>query len=369
MHNPNTEEVRAKHSRVLAFLDAYGYDAMILERQDDFAWYTGGSSNQVVIGSDMGFGLLLITPKKTFLVAQVMDGPRLMQEELSGLTLEPVFTRWYEKGREEKAAELTKGMRVIADVPMPGADYSLGAIQALHYPLTDSEICKYRRLGALTEEVLTKVATEIKPGMSELDVEAMLLYEYARREVATAVLLIGADDRIVQFRHPTPSKRKIARFVLIHPAVRKEGLHANVTRMVHFGDSIPEDTLQRYEAACKVEAAAVCQCLPGTRFCDIFEEQKRVYQSCGYPEEWRNHFQGGITGYLLIDPARCLSQEAKVGLNQAFDWFITITGVKVEELSITAEHGPEVISASGLWPAKEYEANGRKIRLPQILVR
>jgi Xaa-Pro aminopeptidase len=151
--------------------------------------------------------------------------------------------------------------------------------------------------------------------------------------------------------------------------VRKDGLHANVTRMVHFGAQIPHDTLDRYEAACKVEAAAICHCVPGTRFCDILEQQKQAYQGCGYPEEWRNHFQGGITGYLLVDSTQCLDQQAKVVANQAFDWFVTITGVKVEELTLTTSQGPEVVSMSGLWPAKEYEANGRKIPLAQILRR
>jgi antitoxin VapB len=292
-----------------------------------------------------------------------------MGEELCGMDIEPVFLRWYEKSREEKAAELASGVRMIADVPLPGADYKLETIQALHYPLTESEVCKYRGLGALTDQILTKVSAEIKPGMSEVDVEAMLLCEYARCDATADVVLVGADERIAQFRHPIPSRRKIKRFVLIHPAVRRDGLHANVTRMVHFGNRISADTLKRYEAACKVAAAAVSLCVPGTRFCDILEEQKRVYGECGYKEEWRNHYQGGITGYLLANPVLCLNPQALVERNQAFDWFITITGVKVEELSITTAQGPEVLSLRGLWPAKEYEGNGRGIRLPEILRR
>lgn len=369
MSRPNLEDVKEKQRRILEFLHAKGYDAMILGRQDNFAWYTGGSSNRVVITSEVGFGLLLITRKRTYLVAQVMDGPRLMEEELSGMDVEPVFVRWYEKSREEQAAGLAKGMRVISDVPMRGAQYDLGAIYSLHYPLTENEIHKCRKLGALTDEVLTQVAWQIRPGMSELDVEALFLYEYARQDVTADVLLIGADERVAQFRHPNPSGQKIRRLVLLHPAVRKDGLHANVTRMVYFGDQVPEETQRRYEAACRVEAAAVSMCVAGNRFCDILQEQKRLYRECGYAEEWRNHFQGGITGYLLADPTLCLNEQAKVGVNQAFDWFITITGVKVEELSITTAHGPEVVSMSGLWPAKEYESRGRGIPLPQILLR
>jgi len=59
---------------------------------------------------------------------------------------------------------------------------------------------------------------------------------------------------------------------------------------------------------------------------------------------------------------------ARVQPGQTFDWFITITGAKVEELSISGSR-PEVLSACGAWPLKAYEHSGVTQRLPQILLR
>jgi Xaa-Pro dipeptidase len=367
MHTPDRSEVAIKHGRVRSLLQSSGYDAVVLGRQDNFAWFTGGGTNRVVINWETGFGLLLITAGQIRLVAQTMDCDRIMEEELGGLDIEPVRLRWYERSREQTAALLLEGKRMLADIAVPGATCDPGAIYKMHYPLTDKEIQKCRELGQRSESIIAGAASEIRPGMSEHDVESMLFYEYAKQNMTIEVLLVGSDERVFRYRHPNPSPKKIERFLLIHPAVQWKGLHANITRMVYFGDTIPADTQRRYDAVCTIEAAAVSLSVAGNRFSDIFCEQKRIFRECGFEDEWRNHFQGGITGYLLADPTLCNDPEAQVSVNQAFDWFITITGVKSEELSITTKKGPEVVSAAGNWPLKEYCYNGRPIPLPEIL--
>ena len=73
---------------------------------------------------------------------------------------------------------------------------------------------------------------------------------------------------------------------------------------------------------------------PGVRFADILAEEKRTYVELGYPEEWHYHFQGGITGYALADPTCCRDPEARAVARQAYDYFLTITGAKFEELML-----------------------------------
>jgi antitoxin VapB len=138
--------------------------------------------------------------------------------------------------------------------------------------------------------------------------------------------------------------------------------------MLYFGDRIPPDVAARYDAACRIEAAAISLCVPGRKFSEILEVEKTIYRETGFPEEWRNHYQGGITGYVLADPTLCMDPDSVVRPNQAFDWFITITGVKVEELSISGAR-PEVLSACGAWPLKSYVRDGVTLHMPEILRR
>ncbi len=369
MHIPIPAEVHEKLRRLRAFLEQKGYGAAILGRRENFAWFTGGGDSTVIRSSEIGFALLVVTKDAVHLVAQTMDGSRILGEEMQGMQVEPAFLRWLDETREEKALRLTKGLRVVSDMPLAGAAMAPAEIARLHYPLTEGEMERCRQLGAKTEGIIAGVAAELQPGMTEREVEAMFLGEYAREGISCDVLLIGSDERIAKYRHPSPTEKRIKRIVLLHPAVRMGGLHANVPRMVWFGDRVPEETARKYEAASRIEAAAISLCTPGRTFASILEVQKDQYRESGFEEEWHNHYQGGITGYLLADATLCMDPAAEVSPNQAFDWFITITGVKVEELSLTGERGPEVPSVSGRWPVRKYEYDGRSFELPAILMK
>jgi len=361
-------DFQEKLTRVRGYLDRSGRGALVIGRRDNFAWFTSGGDNTVIRNTELGFSLLVITAKSVFHVAQTMDGPRILDDELQGLDVEPVFLRWYEHSKEQRASELVRGLKAVSDVPLDGADCVPKEFTRLHYPLTVLEIDRCRAIGRKTEEVIAKVAAAVKPGMREREVEAMFLAEYASEGMTCDVLLIGSDERIAKYRHPCASEKTIDKLVLLHPAVRKWGLHANVTRMMYFGDRIPSDLAARYEAACRVEAAAVSMCVPGTKFSRILEVEKRIYAEAGFAEEWRNHYQGGITGYVVADPTLCMDHGAEVQPSQVFDWFITITGAKVEELSISGTK-PEVLSACGAWPLKTYEHGSVALKLPQIMGR
>lgn len=337
-----------------------------MARRDNFAWFSGGGDNTVVRTSEQGFGILVITMRRAFLVAQLMDGPRLMDEELAGIDVEPVILRWCEEEKGDKARSLAGPGRIASDIPLAGTELMQKEIALLHYPLLPNEIERCRALGKKTEEIIAHVAASIRPGVREREIEAMFTCEYAREGMSCDVLLIGGDERIARYRHPLPTEKKVEKLVLLHPAARKWGLHANVTRMVSIGE--PSDEIARtYDAANRVLAAAVSLSVPGQSFAGILERQKQAYRETGFPEEWRNHYQGGITGYVLADATLCNDPKATVTHDQAFDWFVTITGVKAEELVISTENGPEVISTCGKWPLREYSREGFTVKLPEIL--
>ena len=77
-------ENEIKELRLRRCLAEHGYDAALIGRLDDFAWFTGGGNAMVVAGSENAFGIIIVTPEGKNLVAQVMDGGRIMEEELAG---------------------------------------------------------------------------------------------------------------------------------------------------------------------------------------------------------------------------------------------------------------------------------------------
>jgi len=369
MFKPDVNEYKEKQRRVREFFENTGYEALIIGRRDNFAWYTCGGDNRVITTTERGFTVLVITQDKTYCVAHLMDGPRVFDEELQGLEIEPMFLKWYEATLEEKAVQLTKGKKVISDIPVDMAECLPEKIYSMHYPLTEKEIEKCGWIGEKVEEIVCKVADEIKPGITEYDIQAMMLQEFGRYDIIVDNLLVGSDERILKYRHPVPTDKKVERFVLLHPAVKKRGLHANITRMLYLGDKVPDDIQKKYDIANMLEAAAVSMCIPGGKFSTIFDTRKKLLKQYGFEDEWERHFTGGPTGYQLCDACICNDPEAIVSPNQTYDWFITLPGVKVEELSVNTSKGWDILSVTGKWPVKEYSYDSQTFELPQILLK
>jgi hypothetical protein len=55
-------------------------------------------------------------------------------------------------------------------------------------------------------------------------------------------------------------------------------------------------------------------------------------------------------------------------LIQAYDWFLTVEGVQVEELSLLTERGLEIPSLGKDWPLVSLPVEGRKVSVPDIFI-
>jgi hypothetical protein len=71
---------------------------------------------------------------------------------------------------------------------------------------------------------------------------------------------------------------------------------------------------------------------------------------------------------MTVDTSRCLT-DTIVEENQAFEWFITVTGAKVGELSLLTSKGLELPSAGPLWPRLEVKTDRGISMVPDIMVR
>jgi antitoxin VapB len=361
-------DVEVKEKRVHAFLERERLDALVLARQDNFAWITAGGDSRVVTTSELGFAYLVLTPNRRWLVSHWMDGQRFVEEQVQGQGYELITLYWHQGSPEDVVLDLTRGMAVGADFRLAGARHYGSELVDLHYPLTDLDLARCRWIGASTNQILTQVADDLDPGVSEREVAARLLYEYALQGMTVDVLIVGFDDRIRRFRHPLPGENLLQRYALLHPAARRWGLHANVTRLVHFGEP-PSETRRAMDGVTTIGAHVAAMLTPGVRYADILAEQKRLHVDLGYPDEWNYHFQGGITGYTLADPARCLDPEARAVYRQAYDYFITLTGAKFEELMLLTEDGVTFASLGSGWPTRRVDTPKGAINVPDVLVR
>ena len=74
-------EIQEKERRVREFLKVRDLQALLLKRQANFSWMTGGGLNMVGIATELGNASLLITEKGKFVITNNIEAPRMVEEE------------------------------------------------------------------------------------------------------------------------------------------------------------------------------------------------------------------------------------------------------------------------------------------------
>lgn len=363
-------EVEAKLERVREALRQRGRRGLLLLTHGNFAWITAGGRNHVSVAAERGVAGVLVTPDEAWLLADNIEGRRLLEEELGEeLPFRPVEFPWWSGSAVEEALARVPAAELEADVPIPGA-HSLGVEEGirLRNPLLPPEIARYRELGERVGIALTHVAFHCRPGLSEHQLAGMLARTLVDFGAVPAVTLVAVDERAFTRRHPLPTDRRLERFAMLVAGARAHGLHVSATRLVHFGPA-PEALRQRHLACARIDAALIAATRPGVALSAVFAAGQRAYAAEGYPDEWQRHHQGGPTGYAGRDLRVTPTAPGEVLPRQAFAWNPTLPGVKSEDTFLIDEEGPELLSPTPDLPSVEVEAEGRCFFRPGILER
>jgi Xaa-Pro dipeptidase len=360
-------EAKEKERRIHAALSDLGYDSLIITRRDNFAWLSCGGRAVVSYAEPISPVFLVLTPKEKYAVGYSIDLPRTMDDELVGQEYQPVSLPSFGETPAEAALEVAKG-KVAADSLMPGADDIGHALRTLHEPFTPEEMERYCAISQESGLILRELAEWVEPGMSERQVLARMWGLYLQHGFEGVCMFVGSDERIRRYRHPVPSEKRIEKAVLLSPCGSKWGLHVPNSRLVYFEEP-PDDIRRRFRAVATMQAAMISTIRPGVKLSSLFDLCMGLFESLGYPEERTVHFHGGPTGYQPSYSERCQDPKEMVKSNMAFAWYMTIAGVKSEELMLVDDQGASLKSVDPEWPMLQIEYQGRKVAVPDILVR
>ncbi|MCA1717609.1 MAG: M24 family metallopeptidase [Actinobacteria bacterium] len=339
-HHDSTSR-RARRQRLLELMERCGVGALLLRRSNNFAWYTNGADTRVDHASPFGVAAVLITPEAEYVLTNNIEAPRMREEQTPDF--EVVEHPWHE---DEATAirELAGDAALGADFPLEDALDVSDEVSPLRYVLDPDALERYRRIGADAAAAVAEAADSLEPGMSELGAAANLAAACRRRRLFGSVLLAAADDRIVRYRHPIPHGATIERRAMLVVSAERGGLYANVTRIVHFEE--PDKELRQRLEACETILRRMREeaTRPGHTLADAFEDCRRFYAEEGFPEEWRLHHQGGMTGYASREVIATPETRQEIRVGQALAWNPSVTGAKAEETFVLTESGPEVIT-------------------------
>jgi antitoxin VapB len=366
-------ELEEKTQRLAEVLAENDLGGVLLNAQHNFAWLTGGGSNGIDLSREHGASYLLVRRDgKRFVIANNIEMPRLLSEEISGDEFEPIEIPW----QEEKAsfATVLDAARSVLNAGKLASDIFLNdklrAIEPLvascRYSLTQPELTRIRELGRDAGKAIGDVIGKLSPGRSENEIAQYVRDGLANYGIYSVVTLVGADQRIEHYRHPVPTNNIWNKVLLIAVCARRHGLIVSLSRVICAGE-IPAELQRRTEATAFVNVSLYSATVHGAKGSDLYQIAAETYRDQGFADEINKHHQGGACGYKTRDWVAHPKNSETIRMSQAFAWNPSITGTKVEETGIVTKNGFEVITATSGFPQITTVIDGHEYISPGIL--
>lgn len=338
---------------------ARGLDTVILRSPAALSWMTGArwhlqhdlhatTFDLVITGLDGGeHGVQVVT--------NVIEGPRLRAEELSGL-----IGHWDVRElpwTTPRPQALPTGPRVGADLPLAGM-VDLGPdLARVRRVLTPGQVA---RLTALVHDAAAIVGLEASrshPGEREWDVAARVRAALVAAGMEPVVCLVGSGERLDTVRHPLPTERRVTARLMISISARRHGLLAAITRCVRWADGVGE---RRYLDLLKVESGFLAASRPGRTLAAAFADGIAGYAAHGFAaDEWTRHHQGGFTGFAPRELLATPDTDEPIELGAAVAWNPSAWGWKVEATSLVTAAGARPLDLCPGWPVVEVDGRTR----------
>ena len=361
------DELEEKHQRLVEWLRAQHLSGVLLRRNENVAWVTGGAVElRVLTPCETGVASLLVTAEgKRYYFTTENEAPRLHDEEFGLLDFEPVLFPWVADNTLAAAQKLAGGA-LGSDTAVPGlTQVNLFPLRAA---LSETEIARYRWLGAETAAATVESLHQVEPGLSEYDLEALTAANLLKRGILPSVYLYAVDERIYKYKHAVARGKRLKQYAMLNLCSRKWGLAISITRFVHFG-ALPAELAARFKSAAQVNAALLDASRVGATSAALFKVAQDAYTAEGFPGEERFHHQGGPTGYGEREWVATPNGTETVVNNQAFAWNPSIRGGKAEDTVILSNGKIEWLTATPTLPVIEASVNGKVYPAAGVLVK
>lgn len=346
------------------WLEAAGYEGLLLNRRDNYAWITGGCANHVVTNGESGVAHYAVTKDKAVLFADSSDLPRMNREQ-NPLGAEPIMVPWYESV-EEAISQYISGKKFASDTGIAGTNNVQETLMGLRMLLTEEEVERYKQLGRACANIVEGVCREVSVGDTEEEIAARVKCRCIQEGISPDCVLVGADERILDYRHPMPTKKQVRKALMVTLGGERQGLNISITRFVYF-DGIPEEIRERYERTQYVFACMQLMMREGMTYGHYFEKVKELYREVSYDGEWKLHHQGGPTGYACREFTPAEGNREIIHEEQAYAWNPTIAGTKCEETTYLTSQGIQIFTDSGNWTRKEITTPYGCLNVAEIL--
>jgi antitoxin VapB len=275
-----------------------------------------------------------------------------VEESPAELGYDPVPFPWHE-GPGQTLTDLLEGREALAGEALEEA------IAPSRLLLGAEERERYSGAGAEVAAAMVACLRRLRPEQSELETAAELAQQAHLRGFFPPVVLVAGEVRQKVHRHPLPTRERLGRHALLAITAEREGLHVSLTRIVSFGPASAE-LARLVSASAAVDAAMLAASRPGRPLGNVFAAAAEAYAAQGFPEEWRRHHQGGLTGYQGREVFAVPGEPTLIPNSSAVAWNPSVTGGgKSEDTALVTSAGVEVITRTPELPELDFDGLAR----------
>lgn len=208
-----------------------------------------------------------------------------------------------------------------------------------------------RRAIRVAEDSFNAVREQLRPGMTELDVAAMIEFEMKSRGASGASFpTISAEGPNAALPHAHPGRRRLKRgsLLLLDWGARVDGYCSDLTRVLFIG-TIPPRFREVYQVVLDAQLKAIEALRPGMRMCDIDAVARDHVARAGYGDKFDHGLGHGLG--LEVHEAPSLSWRSREPLAEGM--VVTVEpgiylrgagGVRIEDDVLITARGARVLS-------------------------
>ncbi len=308
---------------------------LVISDYGNLCWLGIGRPNVLSL-SEAVVVRLLITFEEVFLVTNNIETSRIVAEEIDRDIRDCFHVlsfNWYE---HDPLLKFWREKAIINDSEVESE------IQARRMVLTESTLEQATLLGQDAVTILEHTLRYIKKGRTEREISAEMVGMCVEKGIDVGLALCASERRMLTYRHPIPTDAPIGDMALVALTLRRNGLYTCLSRIVSLVKPCQE-LLRKRDAVLTIDCAYQYYTREGVVLADLFDQIKEVYREVGFPDEWKNHHQGGPSGYKGREQK--VNQDTKIVVKNGmlFCYNPTVPGYKAED-SFFLKAGKQVVT-------------------------
>ena len=342
-------------------LDRMGYDGVEIKSQANFSFITRGRGF-IGLASTIACCSLFITRERVCLVGENIDAKRVYQEQLlSNPKVELMAFPWDEPSkRGVMVDEITAGKRMAQESDIEPELFKIRTLLSEH----DKE--DFRRLCLETAQLVENICKNLTPGIREYELAGVISKELWCNNIEPITLLVAFDERAMQYRHPVMTGNLLKNYALVGICGRRNGLIVSLTRNVLLTPDM--EMMEKHSKCIRVNGAIWNSLKVENKVSDTFKSAMEQYGLEGYPLEYKEHHQGGLTGFIPRELRATLECSHVIRAGEAYAYNPTIQGAKVEDTILVTEEGLEILTYTGSYAYEMCEVDGKQVALPTVYI-